>query len=119
MQMNSRARREIAECIRQLASIEFQERVWVRGDGPEVSSFDELVCQLFDDTGLGEVLLAGRGAATFGVDADLELRRLSDMLDRVPAGLDAGSLLRHPIWPEVLVVARRAAALLPDSAAAC
>jgi hypothetical protein len=34
--------------LEHLSSIEFQERVWRRGDGPEVSSFEEVYSEFFD-----------------------------------------------------------------------
>lgn len=48
----------ICECLRELANYDFQERTWLTSSGPEVSSFPEMVSQLFDDTGLGDALEA-------------------------------------------------------------
>jgi hypothetical protein len=39
----------ILQCIIELCDKEFQKRVWIEGKGPEISSFDELMCRLFDD----------------------------------------------------------------------
>jgi hypothetical protein len=36
--MNENALRQVIECLDELADVEFQQRVWVRGEGPEVSS---------------------------------------------------------------------------------
>jgi hypothetical protein len=46
----------IIECLKELADESFQRRVWLASSGPEVSSFDEAVCGLFDDSGLGRSL---------------------------------------------------------------
>lgn len=35
--------------ISHISDIEYQERVWIRGEGPEVDDFDETVCHFFDD----------------------------------------------------------------------
>ena len=35
--------------ISHIASKEYQKRVWVRGEGPEIDDFDETVCHFFDD----------------------------------------------------------------------
>lgn len=32
-----------------ISDIEYQERVWIRGEGPEVDDFGETVCHFFDD----------------------------------------------------------------------
>ena len=106
--MNPHAKALLIQCLEELADRSFQDRVWVRGDGPEVSSAVELVCQLFDDTGLGDLLESGGVATALGPDADRALRELQGLLDGVPAGLDAASLLRHPAWKAVMRAARDA-----------
>lgn len=35
--------------ISHIANKEYQKRVWIRGEGPEVDDFDETVCHFFDD----------------------------------------------------------------------
>ncbi len=35
--------------ISHISNKEYQKRVWIRGEGPEVDDFDETVCVLFDD----------------------------------------------------------------------
>ncbi len=35
--------------ISHIASKEYQEMVWIRGEGPEVDDFDETACHFFDD----------------------------------------------------------------------
>ena len=37
------------ETIEGISDKEYQERVWIRGEGPEVDNFDETVCHFFDD----------------------------------------------------------------------
>ncbi len=41
--MNEAARQQVLQCLRELGDPMFQERVWLRGEGPEVSSYQELV----------------------------------------------------------------------------
>lgn len=110
--MNEHAIQEIVECLAQLADTEFQERVWVRGEGPEVSSFDEVVCQLLDDSGLGDLLDHERGAAVLGSEAEEELQQLRTLMDGIPEGLNAPLVLSHPDWKEIVGVAQRAGALI-------
>ena len=110
--MNPLRKTLLVECLRQLADRSFQERVWVRGEGPEVSSYVEMVCQLFDDTGVGELLDAGGAAKALGAEASQELAKLSGLLDGFPPGLDPASLLRSPAWTDVLRTAARAGELV-------
>ena len=37
------------EVIKGISDKEYQKRVWIRGDGPEVDDFDETVCNFFHD----------------------------------------------------------------------
>lgn len=113
--MNVNAVREVLDCLGQLADPEFQERVWVRGQGPEVSSYVEVVCQLFDDTGLGDLLDDGAAEAAFGSEAVGELLRLRQLVDSIPSGVDAASLVRLPAWEETVRVAGRARRVLAAS----
>jgi hypothetical protein len=58
----------VLECLQELADEKFQHRVWAVSSGPEVSSFSEAICGLFDDTGLGDAI--DRGQDVFGKEAD-------------------------------------------------
>ena len=113
--MNENALREVMECLGQLADPNFQERVWVRGEGPEVSSYVEVVCQLFDDTGLGDLLEGGSASAVMGLEVTAELLRLQQLIDAIPSGVDAQSLLRLPTWKKIVEVAGSARRLLASS----
>lgn len=39
----------VLETIEGIADKEYQIRVWIRGEGPEVDDFDETCCNFFDD----------------------------------------------------------------------
>ena len=44
----------LASCLDLVAGIsdkEYQKRVWIRGEGPEVDDFDETACNFFQDGG--------------------------------------------------------------------
>lgn len=116
--MNANALREVLECLGELADPEFQQRVWVRGEGPEVSSFVEVACQLFDDTGLGDLLDGGSAPVVLGLEATEVLLRLRQLVDAVPQGVDDESLLRLPTWGEIVQTASKARGLLTGSARA-
>ena len=40
--------REFLSNIHGVTDIEYQKRVWIRGEGPECDDFDETVCQFYD-----------------------------------------------------------------------
>lgn len=71
----------VRQNLRALADEAFQERVWLASSGPEISSFTEAVCQLFDDSGLDLALEEGRA---FGNPIDELLQQLGSMLDQIP-----------------------------------
>ena len=58
----------VVECLRELSDEHLQRRVWLASSGPEVSSFEEAICGLFDDTGLGDAIDGGQDV--FGREAD-------------------------------------------------
>lgn len=50
--MNIDRKQILASCLEIIAGIsdkEYQKRVWIRGEGPEVDDFDETVCNFFQD----------------------------------------------------------------------
>ena len=105
MTMPPQVRANLVEGLRDLADRSFQERVWIRGEGPEVPDFVELVCQIFDDTGLGDLLASGQADRALGTEAATELAKLSALLDAIPEGLDHVALLRLAAWDEVVSTA--------------
>ena len=85
---------DVLDCLRELSNAQFQRRVWLASSGPEVSSFSEAVCQLFDDTGLGDAL--DRGSPVFSAAADSTLKNLMQAASRVDRSLSPGSLIDAP-----------------------
>ena len=72
-----------------------------------MSSFEECVCSLFDDTGVLDELDAGR--EVFGAPVDEELRALSRLVDKVEDQRAPDVILRDPLMEQVR---ERAAAAL-------
>jgi hypothetical protein len=100
----------VAGALNDLQDRDYQERVWLRGLGPEVSSFDEVVNRLFDDYDLAGFLKQPHvRVRTSLVDS---LRAVQDSLkgvDEVPMTL---ATLRSPAWECVRRDARAALELL-------
>ena len=53
MKLTNEAKRDILDLVLSLiaaiSDIEYQKRVWIRGEGPECDDFDETCCHFFDD----------------------------------------------------------------------
>ena len=96
----------VLECLHELADLEGQRRSWPARDG-QVPAPAELACQLFDDTGLGE-LLASVGA--FNVECDAVLRSLDRQLAQTDLAQSIQGLLDDPAWAAVTDSARTALA---------
>jgi hypothetical protein len=46
----------VLKALSEIADHRYQEKVWMASEGPEISSLVEAASQLFDDSGLGNVL---------------------------------------------------------------
>jgi hypothetical protein len=93
--------------LRELSDVDYQRRVWILAAGPEMSSFSEAVCELFDDSGLGRAL-EGQ-SLVFGAEADHTLRTLDKAIAGMPASdLSAPSMIDHPQMVRIRELAKRA-----------
>lgn len=72
--------RLVLDSLRELSDASFQTRVWLRREGEEISSPTETVNQLFDDSGLGDLL---EGELVFSEKADSLLKELSRHVDTI------------------------------------
>jgi hypothetical protein len=80
----------------------------VHGEPGIVSSFPELVCQVFDDTGLSRALDRGSLEQEIGEAAVETLRALSAEIDRIPDDRKANVLVSSPNMHEVRRLANQA-----------
>lgn len=101
MEINTNQVAGIKSCLRELSDLEFQRRVWVKGSDTEASSFNEVVCQLFDDYGLEE-LLQKKDQIVFTKEIDSLLRKISSLIDSIDDGLSQEKIIKLPIWKDVL-----------------
>jgi hypothetical protein len=88
----------VLDTLRELSDASFQERVWIRGEGDENSSPIEVVNQLFDDSGLSDLLDRG---TVFSERADGMLKELSAYIDTIDFERSAGALLADERWQEL------------------
>jgi hypothetical protein len=101
--------RRILEATRDLADERYQQRVWVRGQGPEVDSSTEAVCRLVDDYDLVAFLDEATKNAWVSKDQIAALRRLDAALARYASnggGDDDATRIRSPGWEQIRKVAK-------------
>lgn len=89
----------------ELASSDFQHRVWINAKGPEVSSYREALNGIFDDYHAEDFLAGGTLSYGFSALANQRLEvfvRTLDEFDKVlTKGLDDMEILRMPGWESV------------------
>ena len=97
----------IKESAEHVADRAYQERSWF-GQGPEVSSPDEMFCRMFDDLDLEEYLKSGQVSLTPAQKGKGE--QLRDAMNRYAArtgvSLDPSEVINDPAWEKI----RKAAA---------
>ncbi len=98
----------LVECLTDLSDAVFQNRVWTGKSLTEESTFSELVCQTFDDTGLGDALNDDAIPLELGADATSTLRELAAAVREVDDTLPAAELVTSPQMQRVRNLASRA-----------
>jgi hypothetical protein len=101
--------RRILEATRDLADEAYQERVWVRGNGPEVDSSTEAVCRLVDDYDLATFLDEAAKNAWISKDQIAALQRLDVALARYAsngADADDATRIQSPGWKKIRKLAK-------------
>lgn len=101
-------KQSLIRALRDLGDERFQWDAWVHGKSGAISSFPELACQVFDDTGLSRALNRGSLEPFLGASADETLRELSATIDRVPEHKDASALVRSSDMQKVRELANKA-----------
>ena len=99
----------VREALVELSDAAYQRRVWAAAEGPEVGSFEEAVCHLYDDSGLG-IALDGAGDV-YGPAIDGRLRELLALLRRVDGRRPPTEVIQDPLLARARGVA---AAVLHD-----
>lgn len=100
------ARAAIEEALRDLSDRDYQMRSWVDPTGEDVSSFEETVSSLFDDSGLGHAL--GRGRPVFSPEVDGRLIRLRALVAAIDTRRGPIEIVNDSKMEAVRVEARQA-----------
>jgi hypothetical protein len=95
--------------VYEFADVSYQQRIWIDGNGPEVSSYSEALSMLFDDYRIEE--FADSKARDFGF-SDVEVKNLSDVAhvidtfnSRLPRGLSDAEIVQREGWSNVVAAA--------------
>ena len=107
-------RRRVLALLHELADEGEQRRLWLSTGPPEVSSFVEALCGLYDDTGLGQALERRGETPVFGAEIDRSLIELHEVTTWVDQRSAPEELLAHPSMKVVRSLAARAHRLLSD-----
>jgi hypothetical protein len=101
--------RRILDATRDLADEGYQQRVWVRGEGPEVDSSTEAVCRLVDDYDLATFLDEAAKNAWVSKDQIAALQRLDVALARHASNgedADDATRIQSPGWKKIRKLAK-------------
>ena len=104
----------IESCLKELSDKELQEHEWLYDDGDSSAEFVEVVCQLFDDSGLGDYLDAKSGDIILSKDLDIIMRELDSILRAIDSKIGAKNILTHPNWSKVLGLSSQALTLIQE-----
>lgn len=84
----------IRSCLEEISDLEFQSRVWVRGEGSEVSSFTELICRLYDDFHFDDFIST---CGPMKKDFEEFSKKISSFIDKNQT-LSDKDIIGHPEW---------------------
>ena len=99
----------VLSVVKEISDETFQTRVWLRGEGPEVSSFEEAINRLFDDYLVEDFIEEFRkehGAAGW-LDRLQDLRvALDAYADATPRQVSPSEVLSDPRWSRIRALAQ-------------
>lgn len=94
-----------------LADVDYQERVWVRRQGPETDSSTEAICRLFDDYDLEGFLAECARKRRLSEDQLEALSTFAAAAERFvrhdDGRIDDAARIANPEWQELRALARR------------
>lgn len=91
--------------LREMSDVSAQQRACIDGDLPSFPDPVELVCQVFDDSGVDDALAAG---TVFSPEADDLLRQLNEAVEAADVSGQADRWINERPWTLVADLARRA-----------
>lgn len=93
--MNDIVHELVEDALRELADASYQRKLWLAADGPEVSSLEECISRLWNDSGLG-LALDGSQPVVYSSEIDDHLRELRRVLSRIDPLRPPETILEDP-----------------------
>lgn len=93
-------------CLEELASREEQERLWLGRSQSEMSSFEEAVCGVFDDSGLTRTIESGYLEKNYSNQFCRKVNALHLAIHSMPEKLRPQEIIDHPGMEKVRILAR-------------
>jgi hypothetical protein len=103
------------QSLEEASDVDRQRRAWVDRRDPDFPVPAELVCQIFDDSGVDELLVEG---VVFSEATDAMLRRLSSLAAELDLSAPPDALLSSEGWVGFAREAARVLALVREDLAA-
>lgn len=100
--------------LQELASREVQERLWVQGNGDEMSSFTEAICSVFDDAGVSRAMDSGVLQTYFSPEFCSKMRDLDRLVGVVPEDAAPEEVIASPEMERIRTLARRLLEILDE-----
>jgi len=102
------------QSLEEASDIDGQRTAWVDRTNTRFPAPDELICQIFDDSGIDDLLAEG---VVFSETTDAALRRLSTLAAGLDLDEEPGRLMSSEGWLEFAREAARVVALVREDLA--
>jgi hypothetical protein len=93
--------KNIQTVLKEFADAEFQERVWVRGEGEEVSDWTEAMCKLFDDYQFDDFLDESWPKLGLSDRLHAALDNLRSQLNHYEEKETSAAIAKDPKWQKI------------------
>lgn len=84
-----------------MASFEEQRQLWLGHRKGEMSSFEETVCGIFDDSGLARAMDKGLLREKYGDEIAQQVEILRRLIHKIPSNLRPSDLIELPIMHQI------------------
>lgn len=102
----------LLDSLSELASKDEQIKLWVHGGESQMSSYEEAVCGVFDDSRLAEAIDSGELKGKFSSELYALTVKLDSQVRKIPSGLSPDSIVNHPEMDELRSLAGQLRELL-------
>lgn len=101
--------KSLLDVVSTISDLKYQERVWIKGLGPECSSFEETMCNFFDDFNAEEILINYKEYNISDKQYQILLKfynRLRKFSDKTPSLVHEENIIFDPKWTEIRKLAK-------------